>query len=104
MVLPHKNQLPHEVNYRYGIWHCATKLISNHLFTGVGADKVQEKLNTCYATYTYESYEDFTQVTYNTHNQYFDQLLKFGLVGLGIFRSEERRVGKECRSLLWVED
>lgn len=85
MVLPHKNQLPHEVNYRYGIWHCATKLISNHLFTGVGADKVQEKLNTCYATYTYESYEDFTQVTYNTHNQYFDQLLKFGLVGLGIF-------------------
>lgn len=85
MVLPHKNQLPHEVNYRYGIWHCATKLISNHLFTGVGADKVQEKLNNCYATYTYESYEDFTQVTYNTHNQYFDQLLKFGLVGLGIF-------------------
>src|SRR5690606_3040334 len=39
LVLPHKDQQPHEVNYRYGIWYCATNLISDHFFTGVGADK-----------------------------------------------------------------
>lgn len=85
MVLPNANQEPHEVNYRYGIWHCSKQLISNHFFTGVGADKVQQKLNNCYSDFTYKSYEDFTKVTYNTHNQYFDQLLKFGIIGLLLF-------------------
>ena len=85
LVLPNKNQQPHEVNYRYGIWHCATKLIADNFFTGVGADKVQEKLNECYSNFTYKSYEDFTKVTYNSHNQYFDQFLKFGIIGLLLF-------------------
>lgn len=84
-VLPHKEQQPHEVNYRYGIWYCATNLISDHFFTGVGADKVQQRLNDCYGNFTYESYEDFTKVTYNSHNQYLDQMLKFGIVGLLLF-------------------
>ncbi|WLD23665.1 O-antigen ligase family protein [Flavobacterium dauae] len=85
LVLPHKDQQPHEVNYRYGIWYCATNLISDHFFTGVGADKVQQQLNNCYGNFTYKSYEDFTKVTYNSHNQYFDQMLKFGIVGLLLF-------------------
>lgn len=85
LVLPNKNQEPHEVNYRYGIWYCATQLISDHFVLGVGADNVQEKLNNCYNQFTYKSYEDFSQVTYNTHNQYFDQILKFGVFGLILF-------------------
>lgn len=85
LVLPNNTQEPHEVNYRYGIWHCATNLISDNFMLGVGADKVQEKLNQCYNDFTYKSYEDFNKVTYNTHNQYFDQLLKFGIFGLMLF-------------------
>ncbi len=85
MVLPNKNQEPHEVNYRYGIWHCATELISENFIAGVGADKVQQALNDCYTGFTYKSYEDFNKVTYNTHNQYFDQILKFGIIGLILF-------------------
>ncbi len=85
MILPNKNQEPHQVNYRYGIWYCATNLISDHFVLGVGADKVQEKLNDCYNEFTYKSYEDFSKVIYNTHNQYFDQMLKFGVFGLILF-------------------
>ncbi len=85
LILPNQNQEPHEVNYRYGIWHCANNLISNHFVLGVGADKVQEKLNNCYNKFTYKSYEDFSKVTYNSHNQYLDQILKFGIFGLILF-------------------
>lgn len=85
LVLPNKDQEPHEVNYRYGIWYCASQLIADHFVFGVGADKVQEKLNNCYSDFTYISYEDFSKVTYNTHNQYFDQMLKFGIFGLILF-------------------
>jgi len=84
-VLPHKGQHPHEVNYRYGIWYCAARLIGQNMIAGVGADKVQKELNSCYSGFTYESYEDFNKVTYNTHNQYMDQLLKFGIPGLLLF-------------------
>src|SRR5690606_28317761 len=84
-ILPHKGQQPHEVNYRYGVWHCAVSLIKEYPVTGVGADKVQQKLNECYNKFDYKSYEDFTQVVYNTHNQYFDQVLKFGILGLIAF-------------------
>lgn len=84
-ILPHKGQQPHEVNYRYGVWYCSIDLIKNHPLTGVGADKVQQKLNECYSQFDYESYEDFSKVVYNTHNQYFDQMLKFGVFGLIAF-------------------
>lgn len=84
-VLPHKGQHPHEVNYRYGIWHCATQLIRENMIKGVGPDKVQKELNSCYSGFTYESYEDFSRVTYNAHNQYLDQFLKFGITGLLLF-------------------
>ncbi len=85
LVLPNKNQLPHEVNYRYGIWYCSFNIAKEHFFTGVGADKVQQSLNNCYSTFTYKSYEDFNKQIYNTHNQYVDQLLKFGFFGLILF-------------------
>lgn len=84
-VLPHEGQQPHEVNYRYGIWYCAAGVAEQNLLTGVGADKVQKELNRCYEGFTYKSYEDFTKVTYNTHNQYLDQMLKFGILGLLFF-------------------
>lgn len=85
LVLPHKNQQPHEVNYRYAILYCTTNIIKDHFFIGVGPDNAQKSLNKCYDTFTYKSYEDFTKVTYNTHNQYLDQMLKFGVIGLLLF-------------------
>lgn len=79
-VLPHAGQEPHEVNYRYGIWHCSKQLLQQNIWFGVGVDRVQASLNTCYEQFTYRSYEDFTQKTYNTHNQYIDWMLKFGIL------------------------
>ncbi|MBA5792150.1 O-antigen ligase family protein [Flavobacterium sp. xlx-214] len=85
LILPHKEQMPHEVNYRYGIWYCATEIIQDNLFFGVNPDQAQYKLNSCYNQFDYESYEDFTKVTYNSHNQYLDQMIKFGVIGCVIF-------------------
>lgn len=85
MILPHKEQMPHEVNYRYGIWYCALQNIKEHPLFGVNPDQAQDRLNECYTKFDYESYEDFTKVTYNTHNQYLDQFLKFGVLGFLLF-------------------
>lgn len=85
LVLPHKGQEAHEVNYRYGIWFCASEVIKQNFIFGVGADSAQKSLNTCYDRFDYESYEDFTKVTYNSHNQYLDQFLKFGFLGFLVF-------------------
>jgi len=85
MILPHKGQMPHEVNYRYGIWYCTMENIKEHLLFGVNPDQAQNELNSCYSQFDYQSYEDFTKVNYNTHNQYLDQFLKFGIVGLILF-------------------
>lgn len=80
-VLPHADQQPHEVNYRYAILYCSSQIFKENVWFGVGADQVQHSLNKCYEQFTYRSYEDFTQKTYNTHNQYFDWILKFGIIG-----------------------
>ena len=52
---------------------------------GVGPQNVQKKLDECYSNYTYKNYDDFNKVTYNTHNQYFDVFLKYGILGLLLF-------------------
>src|SRR5690606_28254012 len=68
-----------------GVWYCSINLIKNHPLTGVGADKVQQKLNECYTQFDYESYEDFSRDVYSTNNLYFDHMLKFGVFGLIAF-------------------
>lgn len=82
-ILPHEGQQPHEVNYRYGISYCSLEILKDNIWFGVGPSEVQKSLNNCYKSFTYKSYEDFSQVTYNTHNQYMDFLLKYGSV-LGV--------------------
>lgn len=79
-VLPHSGQQPHEVNYRYGISYCSFEILKQNVWFGVGVDHVQKSLNACYETFTYKSYEDFSKVTYNTHNQFMDFILKFGII------------------------
>lgn len=85
LVLPHKGQMPHEVNYRYGIWYCASTIIKENFLLGVAPDQAQNQLNSCYTQFDYQSYEDFSKVVYNSHNQYLDQTIKFGIIGLLLF-------------------
>ena len=63
-----------------------TEGIKQNWIFGVGPANVQKELDNCYSAYTYRNqYDDFNKKTYNTHNQYFDVLLKFGIFGLLFF-------------------
>ncbi len=82
LILPTKGQKSDEVNFRYGIYNCTFELIKENWLLGVRPENVQKKLNECYSNYTYESFDDFKHKTYNTHNQFFDIVLKFGVFGI----------------------
>ncbi len=82
LILPTKGQNSDEVNFRYGIYDCTFKLIKQNWLTGVGPENVQKRLDECYSSYTYKSFDDFQHKSYNTHNQFFDILLKFGIFGI----------------------
>jgi O-antigen ligase len=85
LILPNKNQNSSEVNFRYGIYHCAGTIIKENWIMGVGPGNVQKKLNECYSNYTYKNYDDFSHTIYNSHNQYLDIVLKYGIFGLIVF-------------------
>ncbi|MDR7369791.1 O-antigen ligase family protein [Flavobacterium aquidurense] len=85
LILPNKNQKSEEVNFRYGIYHCASLILRENWVTGVGPGNVQKDLNTCYSGYTYKNYDDYSKIDYNSHNQYLDILLKYGIFGLALF-------------------
>lgn len=85
MELPNKNQKSEEVNFRYGIYNCVNKVLKENWLFGVGPGNVQNELNKCYASYTYKNYDDYTNVEYNSHNQYLDIWLKYGIFGLIFF-------------------
>ncbi|HEY1193351.1 O-antigen ligase family protein, partial [Flavobacterium sp.] len=52
---------------------------------GVGPGNIQKKLNDCYSGYTYKNYDDYSSKDYNSHNQYLDIWLKYGIFGLVLF-------------------
>jgi O-antigen ligase len=85
MELPNKNQKSEEVNFRYGIYNCVNTVLKENWLFGVGPGNVQNELNKCYASYTYKNYDDYTNVEYNSHNQYLDIWLKYGIFGLIFF-------------------
>lgn len=85
LILPNKNQTSAEVNFRFGIYNCVWKLSKENYLFGVGPENLQKELNNCYSSYTYRNYDDFIKKTYNTHCQYFDCLLKYGVFGLIVF-------------------
>lgn len=86
LILPQKGQASAEVNFRYGIYNCTWKLLKENWLLGVGATNVQNKLDECYSCYTYENeYDDFKNKTYNTHNQFADTILKYGVFGIIFF-------------------
>lgn len=85
MELPNKNQKSEEVNFRYGIYNCVNKVLKENWLLGVGPGNVQNELNKCYASYTYKNYDDYSNIEYNSHNQYLDIWLKYGIFGLIFF-------------------
>lgn len=85
LILPNKNQKSEEVNFRYGIYHCVKTILRDNWFLGVGPGNVQHELNNCYSNFTYVNYDDFTNINYNSHNQYLDVWLKYGIFGLLFF-------------------
>jgi O-antigen ligase len=85
LILPNATQKSEEVNFRYGIYHCVGGILKEHWLFGVGLGNVQKELDSCYSGYTYKNYDDYSNVTYNSHNQYFDLWLKFGIFGVVLF-------------------
>lgn len=76
------NEESKNVNFRYAIYHCASKIVEDNWLFGVGKNNLQRKLNDCYSDFSYENYDDFSKKTYNSHNQYLDILMSFGTLGL----------------------
>ncbi len=76
-----QNDTPHKVNLRYGIYYCTIQNIKENFFFGIGKQNSQDKLQACYNTFTYSGVNDFTKVTYNSHNQYLDVFLAYGFFG-----------------------
>lgn len=81
-VLPSNKQAPHEINFRYGVYYCATQELKNKFPFGYGLGNVQNQLDKCYKSYTYDDFNSFVEQEYNAHNQFLHEILKNGLLGL----------------------
>lgn len=85
LILPNNTQKSEEVNFRYGIYNCVSIILKENWIIGVGPGNVQKKLDNCYSGYTYKNYDDYSKIEYNSHNQYLDIWLKYGIFGLILF-------------------
>ncbi len=81
-TLPSQEQAPHEVNYRYGVYHCVFQALKAKFPFGYGIGNVQHQLDECYSFYSYNSFNSFVEQHYNSHNQFLHEILKNGLFGL----------------------
>jgi|GEM_PF-813481 len=85
LELPNSTQKSEEVNFRYGIYNCVSIILKENWIIGVGPGNVQKKLDNCYSGYSYKNYDDYSKIEYNSHNQYLDIWLKYGIFGLILF-------------------
>ena len=67
------------INIRIGIYECALALIKQNFLLGVGIGDVQSKLDSCYAKYDTDVYQNDN---YNSHNYFLHVFLVAGLLGL----------------------
>lgn len=68
---------------RLAIWNCATGVIKNDFWTGVGVGDVQETLQKTY--HERKFYFASRYNTYNAHNQFLEQWLMTGIAGCVLF-------------------
>lgn len=74
------------LNLRMVQWGCAAKILLNNnttLFFGVGTGDVQDNIGACYVSQNYGNLKD----SFNAHNEYIEEALRHGLVGLFVFLS-----------------
>ena len=81
------NDKSHLVNFRYGIYYCSYNIIKNDIFVGIGKNNVSESLQLCYDNFSYNNFDDFKKRNYNTHNQYIDLIISYGVFGFIILFS-----------------
>ena len=62
------------------IWKCATNVLEDNLWLGVGVGDQQDELTLCYKQYRYGPLL-FKNRNFNAHNIFFQSLLKAGLLG-----------------------
>jgi O-antigen ligase len=75
------NDKSHLVNFRYGIYYCALNILKDNFIFGIGKNNVSKEMSSCYKTFTYSNFDDFEKRDYNTHNQYLDIIISFGIFG-----------------------
>ncbi|MBX0331699.1 O-antigen ligase family protein [Pontibacter sp. HSC-14F20] len=70
------------INIRYINWGCSIELLKkdNNWLTGLGIGHTQQPLNACYKDLNPWIYE----LKMNSHNEYLDEMLRNGIVGLSI--------------------
>ncbi len=69
------------LEHRIYIWKLASSLIKENFLFGIGTGDFQKELNKLYHQYNFKAAK---LKNYNTHNQYLEEFLKFGLIG-GLF-------------------
>lgn len=65
-------------NIRMAIYNCSFELIKDSPIMGFGPGDTQEILNNCYHKFDTKAFDD---INYNSHNQYLDYYLSFGIIG-----------------------
>ncbi|MBP1838712.1 O-antigen ligase family protein [Formosa algae] len=79
--LPKTHENSKNVNFRLGIYYCGMETLKTNWILGLGLGNVQKELNICYESLDYSSYDDFVMRRYNTHNQYLNAWLTYGIFG-----------------------
>ena len=74
-----KEEYYNSFNLRMAIYNCSFSLIKETPIMGYGPGDVQQELNNCYKKFNTSA---FNNKNYNTHNQYLDYILSFGVIGL----------------------
>jgi O-antigen ligase len=85
LLLPSKEQMSDKVNFRYGIYYCSKEVLKNNWLIGVGLGDVQRELNHCYQGFDYQNFDDFKLRKYNSHNQFLNEWMTYGIIGLCLF-------------------
>ena len=83
--IPKENMKSHQVNFRLAIYDSSIKVLKENWLLGVGLGNTQIALNNYLRKIKYNNYDDFNKVSYNTHNQYLNELVTHGIFGLIIF-------------------
>ncbi len=83
--LPDASQKAHQVNFRYGVYYCSKNILEEHWLLGLGQGSVQDMLDKCYDNFDYKGFDNFKVQKYNSHNQYLNEWMTHGILGLLFF-------------------